>query len=1382
MNKKQEINLEILSRIDGEIIEKSTLKRAKLIAAMGKRRGRRLAVLLVAIITLVALLTSTLIVLLMRGPDGPVVEQPTEPIIPVEKQVPIYQGMSVSDKIETPNTYPVSAAQSGGVTFLSATYESPYITAFEQLGSQDGNNGNNGNGNGNNGDNGNHNGHNKPAEEIVDENITITIPAQDMYTAQPNQDLYITVHISNPDSFEIMSFTLNGKKYSSYMFEEGSDMENLILKVNVGEAEGLIEYTIDAIKYIDGTEIKDVIMDGDRTVKVGVYSEKQPTATVTDEIVGINKMSFSVTVKDILGLLEITEGKLYAVLMDGETLIEQIELTAGEEHEIVFENLKTSTYYQYAIVACYDRLDGEGYDRYLLAGKEFYTEGIMAFDTVEIGQESVSFGVVWNENFENKTITSLSLYHGDTLLRELDTAATEITNLLSNYEYTLVATYVNGDKTESTSLDFTTEAKQTPGVVVVLDSLSHTSIGFRITATDEDSVGQISVIELLWGDEVVSELSDLTVREFTGLFTGNDYTVRVTYTYDLNDNTGEHTVTGELDVTTLAKTVPTVRLTLNKAEHTSFTFFLSTTDFDGVGELVSIELLYGDEVINSPEDFTIREFAGLLTDNEYTVRATYAYDLGDGKGEQTAVDTLVVQTLAKKVPTVGISLLDPKKEELDAYTSFGIDVNVTDEDGVGYISQLILVHGEEQTVIDDVNTAYFSKLLSGQKYQVIVKYTYDLGNGKGEQITEATIEAKTKAKPEPVLELEWIGEPDALSGSCLFKDEQSVLRFCMAEFYSGDELLETVSGMEFSFGSLEQYTEYTLKITYGYDLNNGEGEQTKTEVYTVKTSPYVGVTALEILGEVASSYNQGDSIYLRFTIDNPMGAEVTAVQINGKICSANNAMAKDTVNVAFTLDEEFASGVVNITVDKIWMIDPEDNTIEYVNDVGYASDTTVFVNDIFEVLGLQIVNNEQKMITYAFERDTIYAMITLNNPAGYAVDSVTLKGDNVNVSDVTLTGWTRLDDNTYYAKLPSSSIGTTVTYTVTDITYSSPHSTSTLDGLKDLKIKASYVNIPDENVYYISTPEQLMAISGYGYYELTGDIDLSGLSWEVGPQMLGVFNGNGYSIKNMTFIGNATGGWGGLFSVASGYIYDLHMEGITYMATATSHFHYGGIVASATDLIMKNCSVDSTSYVEITAHNPAKDNMIMDVGGVIGYTAGGEKIEIYDCVNNGAVIVRNTSEKGDTPYITAIGLGGIVGSRDVFCSLYVENCLNTGSVLLYDESIAMKMQFVGGICAGGASSDKTVEIRSCLNTGKVCVYSEDMIGTFVSGIANRGAGVTSITNCYCIEGQENGGAPFVTKERLSQKEFYTEALGWSEEIWDLSTLDAQNDKYPKLKR
>lgn len=42
----------------------------------------------------------------------------------------------------------------------------------------------------------------------------------------------------------------------------GLDSEELILKVNTGDVSGIKDYTIDQIKYINSTEIKDVILAG----------------------------------------------------------------------------------------------------------------------------------------------------------------------------------------------------------------------------------------------------------------------------------------------------------------------------------------------------------------------------------------------------------------------------------------------------------------------------------------------------------------------------------------------------------------------------------------------------------------------------------------------------------------------------------------------------------------------------------------------------------------------------------------------------------------------------------------------------------------------------------------------------------------------------------------------------------------------------------------------------------------------------------------------------------------------------------------------------------------------------------------------------------------
>lgn len=103
------------------------------------------------------------------------------------------------------------------------------------------------------------------------------------YYADMGENVYVHIHIKNPDKFEILSFTFNGEKYSDYMFEEGSNMETIIIKVNVGRESGIKKHTIDAIKYVDGTEIKDVIIKGNQTISVHVSTDEYIDNSATQD-------------------------------------------------------------------------------------------------------------------------------------------------------------------------------------------------------------------------------------------------------------------------------------------------------------------------------------------------------------------------------------------------------------------------------------------------------------------------------------------------------------------------------------------------------------------------------------------------------------------------------------------------------------------------------------------------------------------------------------------------------------------------------------------------------------------------------------------------------------------------------------------------------------------------------------------------------------------------------------------------------------------------------------------------------------------------------------------------------------------------------------------
>ena len=235
MRKNENFTLDVISKIDEDIVNDNLNKRSSLWFSRSTRKVNRLWIPIVAAAAAFVLIFGS-VFMAMLGLDlnG--------------KQVPIYQGMTVS------NEAPAAKLEGGSGSFIQMP-----MPLFASIG-----------------------GRFRSPMARDSENGSLAY-SDGIYYAMPNEDIYIHVHISNPDGFEILSFTLNGVKYSSYMFEEGSDLETLILKYNVGDKNGINQYTIDAIKYVDGENIKDVRMEGDRTIEVIVGDSA-------------NDLSFNVTV------------------------------------------------------------------------------------------------------------------------------------------------------------------------------------------------------------------------------------------------------------------------------------------------------------------------------------------------------------------------------------------------------------------------------------------------------------------------------------------------------------------------------------------------------------------------------------------------------------------------------------------------------------------------------------------------------------------------------------------------------------------------------------------------------------------------------------------------------------------------------------------------------------------------------------------------------------------------------------------------------------------------------------------------------------------------------------------------------------------------------
>ena len=244
---------------------------------------------------------------------------------PHRETVPIYQGMSISKLANWTNN--IKKKNNGD---LDSEDESEYgnedpdddITS-ENINDDDPSSEND--------NNYGHEEHDNDIETEIGDIVTIDVETDDeiKYFVKPNETFIVEVHISNPDQFEIQSFTLNGEKYANYMFRVGSTMELLLLEVNAPTTPGYFDYSIDAIKYIDGTEIKDVDMSkGNKRIRTGILYDIPPKATIINQNISTTYAELTIEYEDFYQLTndEDVEALLAILLMINYSLFMASEL------------------------------------------------------------------------------------------------------------------------------------------------------------------------------------------------------------------------------------------------------------------------------------------------------------------------------------------------------------------------------------------------------------------------------------------------------------------------------------------------------------------------------------------------------------------------------------------------------------------------------------------------------------------------------------------------------------------------------------------------------------------------------------------------------------------------------------------------------------------------------------------------------------------------------------------------------------------------------------------------------------------------------------------------------------------------------------------------
>ncbi len=484
--------------------------------------------------------------------------------------------------------------------------------------------------------------------------------------------------------------------------------------------------------------------------------------------------------------------------------------------------------------------------------------------------------------------------------------------------------------------------------------------------------------------------------------------------------------------------------------------------------------------------------------------------------------------------------------------------------------------------------------------------------------------------------------------------------------------------------------------------------------------------------------------------------------------------------------------------------------------------------------------------TYTYESNV--TLPTVSSVAGYTMsgwyngNTKVSNGKWTIAEDVTLT--TRWTANSYRITLDPN--GGNVSSTFANVTYGEnytlPVPTNSFGAFRgwyygDEKVTdatgkslapytyTSNITLTTNWIEEISTAEQLKAIASglNGHYKLVDDIDLENVEWTVigstQTPFTGVFDGNGYKIKNLT-IDSVNGTEVGLFGCSSGTIKNLILEDVNInLGTINSDSYVAALVAtnngtidnvtSSGTVTIANHSATLTSYVAgVVSKNLGSLKDITNglnvsggtyTGGVCSYDVSTDaNIAGLRLINNGDVVglqiaggvyayskQKTYSYMKNTGSVTAVNnAGGIVGVNTAALNKPVtfKFCVNTGAIKSTDNNH-------GTSYAGGLTSEAyEVSVSDSYNTGLITgFYKGGLIGYNIGtgsytrvlntascqyGFANyMGNGSTIYDSIdYGTSNYATGYATVTNSyhNKPSDFSFYKDTLFWSDTIWDFS--------------
>ncbi|MFW6284741.1 MAG: hypothetical protein ACOC2X_00035 [Bacillota bacterium] len=541
--------------------------------------------------------------------------------------------------------------------------------------------------------------------------------------------------------------TIQDGSLYAVLYKDGEEADRQALDsmdetLTFNELENNTEYTVDIVADVDLKEasIRDEEVLSTHTFTS--YDAAPDVSTTLDSDMGEVTADIAITDPDDTIDTDTLEAVLYD---DGEEVSRQTLDSLSES--VTFDELENDTEYSLDIEADvdYDEASprtGETLNRDTVSTPD--VEASIGF-TEEVSEHRIDLRISVDDPYDTISGSEGTVYVYDEDDNEVtsfedvgDGNELSLNGLDADSAYTYVfeadTDYLDGQGTINRVLGettVTTEAYETPTADVTMDDITHDDADFTVGLDNPDSLSaDITDIKLYQDDSEEDAIDPPEEGSFTWdeLNSDTDYTIEVTFEYNMQDGSGTQTDTISESFTTESYTEPDASIDNVVADDDSVDFTVNETDPDNRGSIDKIELLMDDEAgptIDSPSAGD-HEFNDLYSDQDYTIRVSYTYDLADGEGEQTTTVTESFTTDALDEPTITIEDQTITGDDIEADLSTLDDPDNT----VGEMTLELWYDGELKDQHDDVNGdssyTFEDVIASDTEYTIILRADVNL--------------------------------------------------------------------------------------------------------------------------------------------------------------------------------------------------------------------------------------------------------------------------------------------------------------------------------------------------------------------------------------------------------------------------------------------------------------------------------------------------------------------------------------------------------------------------------------------------------------------------------------------------------------------------------